>query len=87
MLEPRELTREELLWAKRLQRVLKDMPEALEIIVSKGTVHVMEHGWYMREIWDAGTDMLCHGGGLIERDALHRIDADRQRVLANSESV
>lgn len=78
---------EQIKWAKKLKRLLKTMPIGIEIIVGRGTIHVMEEGFYRREIFGTDVDMMCGGETVIMNAALIELDTDPSRVLPNSESI
>lgn len=81
------LTTEQLNWAKKLDKLLKGMPEGIEIIVGRGTFSVMEAGFYKREISGSDVDMLMGGGQLISDASLYECNTDWDRVIPNSEST
>lgn len=81
------LNAEQKAWAKRLDKLLKSMPEGIEIIVGLNNVSVMEAGFYKREVSGSDLDMMLHGGTLIEEQALHEFAVDSQRIFPNSESI
>lgn len=78
---------EQIKWAKKLEKHLKAMPNGIEIIIGRGTIHVMEKGFYQREIFGTDVDMLCGGETVIMNAALVELSTDPSRVLPNSESI
>lgn len=74
-------------WANRLDKLLKSMPEGIEIIVDLDKVHVMEEGFYKREISGSEVDMMTQGGRNIRSAALYSFRIDNERVRPNSETV
>ncbi|MCM3583746.1 hypothetical protein M3795_25075 [Ralstonia pickettii] len=81
------LTTEQLSRTKKLDKLLKDMPEGVEIIVGLGNVSVMEAGFYKRELSGSDVDMMSAGGQVITDEALYQFAVDMQRVIPNSESI
>ena len=81
------LTSEQLSWAKKLDKLLKGMPEGIEIIVGRGNLSVMESGFYKREISGGDVDMLMGGGQLITDSSLYEFATEWDRVIPNSESI
>jgi hypothetical protein len=80
------MTREQIAWAKKLQKHLDSMPDGIEILFGAGHAHIHPEGWYMAEIWDAGADMMT-ASTMIDRDSCWLITYDDNKVRPNSESV
>lgn len=81
------LTTEQRSWAKKLDKLLKGMPEGIEIIVGHGSVSVMEAGFNKCELSGGDVDMMLAGGQVIADAALYAFAVDMQRVIPNSESI
>jgi hypothetical protein len=81
------LTPDQLAWTNKLDKLLKAMPDGIEIIVGAGSVAVMEAGFYERELSSSDVDMMTQGGDLISRSALREFTTDAGRVRPNSESI
>jgi len=80
------MTRDQLTWARKLQKLLDAMPDGIELLVGRGHAHVHPEGWYDRKIWDAGVDMM-RAGELIDRDAAYVIVYSESRIRPNSETI
>lgn len=79
------MTREQLAWAKKLQKLLDAMPAGIEMLVGRGHAHIHPEGWYDREIYDPGVDMM-RAGDLIERGAAYMVVYSESRIRPNSET-
>lgn len=73
-------------WAKKLETLLDSMPEGIELLVGESSIVVHPAGFYMREIWDAGTDMM-KAAKLIDDASLMTISFDTERIRPNSETI
>jgi hypothetical protein len=80
------MTRDQLTWARKLQKLLDAMPAGIELLVGSGHAHIHPEGWYNREIWDAGMDMM-RAGDVIDRDAAYMIVFSESRIRPNSETI
>jgi len=59
MVDGRFATKEELRWARRLGRVLKDMPGTLEIGIQRDSVSFRNRGTMSRHMGQSGMHDMC----------------------------
>lgn len=65
-------------WAKRLQRVLRDMPKGVEVMVTNDRMDILPAGFCARDHVDQ-----AEAAGAAVEEAIYTITADR--IRPNSE--
>lgn len=65
-------------WAKRLHRVLRDMPEGVEIMVTNDRMNILPAGFCARDYADQ-----AEAAGAADEEAIYTITADK--IIPNSE--
>lgn len=81
------MNREQKAWAKKLEKLLKSMPDGIELIFGHYDIAILPAGFYSERISASDLDMMMKGGQLISENALLEIPIDRSRMHPNSESI
>lgn len=87
--EDQILTAEQKKWCNKLEKLLINMPEGIELILGENSISVMQEGFYsgggLDDEYGNAVDMLSKGGTLIFEQSMHEITVDR--FYPNSESI
>lgn len=82
-----EMNREQKTWARKLEKLLREMPTGLELIFGHTDIAILPAGFYGEHIRGSDLDMMVHGGNLISQNALYEIAIDSSLMRPNSESI
>ena len=81
-----EMTTAQMKWAKKLEKLLREMPDGIEIIVGGSSITFHPAGFYQKKVWEDGIDLMTEGD-VIDNGSIHTFDFPRDRVYPNSESI